>query len=237
MQFLCFPLGFTPFELILFVTLLDLELLHKSNNNSKPQCSPSIHCKSRHRNKLYRWEMQLWVYAVFPHSFEAFHHKSHSQVSCLSAACIWSCSTTTGLGIKICPCGDDHSTQRVFCHQQESKHAKSTWALKLVNSPWPGTSEIHWLQWEKERFELCFFSCRVGLQETLFKWDQIISNVSFSLKLSKPRRVTSSKAFWCQGHDTARWRAIERGTTWGILESVPHPKGFIWKHNNTYVVS
>ena len=159
MWFLCFPIDFTPFEPILFVTLLDLELLHKSKNNSKPKSCPSIHCKTRHRNKFYQWEMQLRVYVkVFPHSFVAFHHKSHSQVSCLSAACIWSCSITTGLGIKICFCGDDHSPQRFFCHQQESKHAKSTWAVKLVNLLWPGTSEIYWVQWEKEHFELCFFS-------------------------------------------------------------------------------
>lgn len=132
------------------MTLLEFEALYKSNHNSKPKGPSSIHYKTRRGNELYQWVTQLPVYAkVFQCSFEAFNHQSDSQVSSLSVACIWSCYTTAGPGIKICSCRGYRSTQRLFCHRRESKHAESTRAVKLVNLPWPEISEMHWLQWEK----------------------------------------------------------------------------------------
>lgn len=113
----------------------------------------------------------------FQHSFEDFSHTTHSPVPPLSVACLWIYYTTNGRGIKSSSQGGYLSTQRLFCHRQGSKHAKSTCAVKVVNLPWPGTSQMHWLQWGKNISTCVSFLQqatlhrvrRVGRQETILE--------------------------------------------------------------------
>lgn len=68
MQFPAFQWVSLTIELILFVTLLDFELLYKNNKHSKPKKPSSIHYKTRHRDELYQWVMQLHIYAKVFHT-------------------------------------------------------------------------------------------------------------------------------------------------------------------------
>jgi inactivated superfamily I helicase len=185
---------------MLFVILLEFELLHKSNNNREPKGPCSIHYKSQ----AYEWALPV-SNAITSLCLEACNHASHSHtfnLSCLLHASEIS-TLMSDLESKICSSTGCLGLQRLFCNWQESKHSKNAWAVEVVNLQWPGASETAVLVVRDVPCKMEFISMTSqecteleewGCGKHFCKWEQTISKLSLC-RISLPSMSLSPEIY------------------------------------------